>query len=229
MRKAQSKSKTRAKSAGRSRSKSRTKSVSRSRSAPSGSNKSALLIIDMQYDFLDGGSLAVAGGNKIIDKINKLRNKYATVILSKDWHPAKHVSFAKTHDKPVFTMHEGQMMWPIHCVQNSNGAKIHKDIVTKKSDIIVEKGTHLDRDSYSAFFDNDHKSQTKLDRILKSKGIKSVDVCGLAYDYCVGFTALDAHNLGYKTRVIKSATAAVNPVSADAMTDKLKKAKVVIL
>jgi nicotinamidase/pyrazinamidase len=217
-----SKSPKRAKSKKRSKSRTVSKRVS-------AASKAALLIIDMQYDFLEGGSLAVPGGNDIIKIINKLRAKYPVIVLSKDWHPNGHVSFAKTHDKPVFTMLGSQMLWPVHCVQGSHGAKIHSDVIVSKTDIIIEKGTHLDRDSYSAFFDNDHKSQTKLDKILRSKNIKSVDVCGLAYDYCVGSTALDANKLGYKTRVIKNASAAVNSDSANTMTERLKKAGIVIV
>ena len=186
----------------------------------------ALLIIDVQNDFLPGGSLAVSNGNLIIPKINKLRKLYDTVIFSQDWHPPGHVSFGSTHSAPLFTMLNGQMMWPDHCVQNTNGAKIHKDIVIKKTDNIIKKGTNIKVDAYSAFFDNDHKSQTKLHAKLSSLGIQSLDLCGLAFDYCVGSTALDARSLGYRVRIIKPATASVNKKTELTMMEKLKNAGV---
>jgi nicotinamidase/pyrazinamidase len=181
----------------------------------------ALLIIDMQNDFLAGGSLAVPNGNNIIPKINKLRKLYDVIFISQDWHPAGHVSFGSTHSAPLFTMLNTQMMWPDHCVQNTAGAKLHKDLVVKKTDIIIKKGANPEIDAYSAFFDNDHKSQTKLHSKLKELGINSVDVCGLAYDYCVGSTALDAKALGYNVRVIKPATASVSKKSEETMTNRL--------
>ncbi len=203
----------------------------------------ALIIVDMQYDFLNGGSLSVSGGNRIIPKINKLRDLYDVVILSKDWHPKNHVSFASTHSKPLFSMLGKQMLWPDHCIKGTNGAKIHKDLKVLDTDIIIKKGKNPDIDAYSAFFDNDYeydhatknmkkskyKAQTKLNDILKSLNIKNVDVCGLAYDYCVGYTALDAKHLGYNTRVIKIATASVNKTSENEMNNKLTQAKVKII
>jgi nicotinamidase/pyrazinamidase len=186
----------------------------------------ALLIIDMQNDFLAGGTLAVPGGNLVISKINKLRKLYDTVVVSQDWHPAGHVSFGSTHNAPLFSMNNGQMMWPDHCVQNTTGAKLHKDLQVKKSDINIKKGTNPDIDAYSAFFDNDHKSQTKLHAKLSALGIKNLDICGLAFDYCVGSTALDARSLGYKVRIIKPATASVSKKSELHMIERLKSAGV---
>ena len=186
----------------------------------------ALLIIDVQNDFIPGGALAVSNGNLIIPKINKLRKLYDTVVVSQDWHPAGHVSFGSTHSAPLFTMLNGQMMWPDHCVQNTNGAKLHKDLNTKKTDIVIKKGTNLKVDAYSAFFDNDHKSQTKLHAKLSALGIKNLDICGLAFDYCVGSTALDARSLGYRVRIIKPATASVSKKSELVMIEKLKNAGV---
>ena len=188
----------------------------------------ALLIIDVQNDFLSNGSLAVPNANHIIPKINKLRKLYDVVVLSQDWHPPGHVSFGSSHGAPLFTMMNGQMMWPDHCVQNTAGAKIHKDLNVKKSDIIIKKGTDLNIDAYSAFFDNNRKSQTKLHAKLSALGIRSVDVCGLAYDYCVGSTALDAKSLGYTVRILKPATASVSKKSEDAMTNRLKAVGVMI-
>ena len=186
----------------------------------------ALLIIDVQNDFLAGGSLAVPGGNLIIPKINKLRKLYDTVVVSQDWHPAGHVSFGSTHNAPLFSMNDGQMMWPDHCVQNTTGAKLHKDLQVKKSDINIKKGTNPNIDAYSAFFDNDHKSQTKLHAKLSALGIQNLDICGLAFDYCVGSTALDARSLGYKVRIIKPATASVSKKSELHMAERLKGAGV---
>jgi nicotinamidase/pyrazinamidase len=197
----------------------------------------ALLIIDMQNDFLSGGSLAVPGGNRIINKINKLRELYKTIVISKDWHPKNHVSFASTHKKPLFSTinikdhnnQYSQMLWPDHCVKGSFGSKLHRDLITHASDIIIKKGSSVDVDAYSAFFDNTNKLNSKLDKILKEKGILNVDICGVAYDYCVGYTALDAKKLGYGVRVIKIATASVNRNSEQTMTNKLKQAKIKII
>jgi nicotinamidase/pyrazinamidase len=220
-------------------------SSSKSTARPSSSKKSispkqttALLIIDMQNDFLSGGSLAVPGGNRIINKINKLRELYKTIVISKDWHPKNHVSFASTHKKPLFSTinikdhnnnQYSQMLWPDHCVKGSFGSKLHRDLITHVSDIIIKKGSSVDVDAYSAFFDNTNKLNSKLDKILKEKGILNVDICGVAYDYCVGYTALDAKKLGYGVRVIKIATASVNRNSEQTMTNKLKQAKIKII
>ncbi len=163
----------------------------------------------------------MSNGNSIIPKINKLRKIYDTVVISQDWHPVGHISFGSTHSAPLFTQFHNQMMWPDHCVQNTNGAKIHKDLNLKKTDIIIKKGTNLNIDAYSAFFDNDHKAQTKLHAKLSALGIQNVDICGLAFDYCVGSTALDARSLGYRVRIIKSATASVNKKTELAMLEKL--------
>jgi nicotinamidase/pyrazinamidase len=226
------------KSTVRSRSKSTVRSRSKNSISKSTKQITALLIIDMQNDFLSGGSLAVPGGNRIINKINKLRELYKTIVISKDWHPKNHVSFASTHKKPLFSTinikdhnnnQYSQMLWPDHCVKGSFGSKLHRDLITHASDIIIKKGSSVDVDAYSAFFDNTNKLNSKLDKILKEKGILNVDICGVAYDYCVGYTALDAKKLGYGVRVIKIATASVNRNSEQTMTNKLKQAKIKII
>jgi nicotinamidase/pyrazinamidase len=226
------------KSTVRSRSKSTVRSRSKNSISKSPKQTTALLIIDMQNDFLSGGSLAVPGGNRIINKINKLRELYKTIVISKDWHPKNHVSFASTHKKPLFSTinikdhnnnQYSQMLWPDHCVKGSFGSKLHRDLITHASDIIIKKGSSVDVDAYSAFFDNTNKLNSKLDKILKEKGILNVDICGVAYDYCVGYTALDAKKLGYGVRVIKIATASVNRNSEQTMTNKLKQAKIKII
>jgi len=179
----------------------------------------ALLIIDVQYDFLPpDGSLAVKDGDAIIPIINDLRKNYNwdTIALSQDWHPKDHVSFASNNEgAQVLTVHTldsgaQQMMWPDHCVQGSKGAQFHPALDQAASDKIVQKGDDRLVDSYSAFKDNDHKKKTELSRILKEDQIDQVFVTGLAFDYCVGFTALDAIEEGFRyVYVIEDATRGV--------------------
>jgi len=186
--------------------------------------KRALLIIDMQYDFIPkDGSLQVAGGDKIISVINDLRKKYEKkfelVCLSMDWHPPNHCSFLSNNkdrdpSAQLFApckLPSGmmQVMWPDHCVQGSNGAKIHADLDRKQSDKIVLKGMDPSVDSYSAFMDNDKKTKTALQGLLKEAEINEIYCVGLAYDYCVGNTALDGAALGFKAYIVKDASASV--------------------
>uniref|UniRef100_A0A6A7FYU1 nicotinamidase n=1 Tax=Hirondellea gigas TaxID=1518452 RepID=A0A6A7FYU1_9CRUS len=185
------------------------------------SKSSALIIVDVQNDFCPPkGSLQVAGGLEAIDVINQIRkdNEFKTIILTQDFHPQNHSSFHSNNaHHPKASLFQpldlgngkSQVMWPDHCVQGSKGCEFHPKLVRQDSDIIVQKGKHVEVDSYSGFFDNDHKSKTDLHDILKENGITDVFVVGLAYDYCVGYTAIDAHQLGYKTRVIEDATRAV--------------------
>eukprot|EP00123_Amoebidium_parasiticum_P020804 comp5663_c0_seq1/m.1552 comp5663_c0_seq1/g.1552 ORF comp5663_c0_seq1/g.1552 comp5663_c0_seq1/m.1552 type:complete len:208 (-) comp5663_c0_seq1:269-892(-) len=176
----------------------------------------ALLVIDMQYDFMPGGNLAVAEGDLLVPLVNSLIDKFTErgqfVVATQDWHPKNHGSFASTHNTQPYTMGvlDGlpQVMWPDHCVQNSEGARLHQDL--RHIETIVRKGQDENVDSYSGFFDNEHKRQTELDSILKEKGIDEVYVCGLATDYCVHFTALDALDLGYTVHVILDASRGVN-------------------
>lgn len=185
----------------------------------------ALLIIDMQYDFMPpNGSLQVGDGDKIIEIINNIRKKYEDkfdlVCLSMDWHPPNHCSFLSNNKerdpsaeafKPC-KLENGsmQVMWPDHCVQGSNGAKIHKDLIRQQTDKIVLKGMDPSVDSYSAFMDNDKKTKTALNGLLKEAEINEIYCCGLAYDYCVGSTAVDGANLGYKSFLIKDAAKSVD-------------------
>lgn len=206
--------------------------------------KRALLIVDLQYDFIPpNGSLAVPGGDKVVGKINEIRTKYGKkfdlVVCSKDWHPKNHCSFLSNNVErdpkaKLFApclMKDGktmQMMWPDHCVQDSEGSKIHKDLIRKETDIIVKKGKNVNVDSYSAFMDNDKKSKTELEDILKKASITEIYCVGLAYDYCVGSTAVDGAAF-FKSYVIKEASASVAKESEKEMEENFKKSGVEII
>jgi len=195
--------------------------------------RTALLIIDVQYDFLPpDGSLAVTDGLAVIPVINDLRKKvkWDVVAMTQDWHPKSHVSFhVNNKHRPEAELFaplqlengSSQVMWPAHCVQGSHGATFHKDLIAEDTDKIVQKGTSVEVDSYSGFFDNDHKRQTELAKILKAENITDVWVVGLAYDYCVGYSALDAYNEGFRVAVVEDATRGVAPDSTKAMKAKL--------
>ncbi len=152
--------------------------------------KKALIIVDVQNDFCEGGALAVPNANEIIPYINLLtqENEYEEIILTQDWHPANHKSFASNNGKQVgetIILNEvPQFMWPDHCVQNTSGAEFHPDLDTSKVTKIIQKGTNVEVDSYSGFQDNNHFMKTGLDDYLKSKGIQMVEIVGLALDYC---------------------------------------------
>jgi nicotinamidase/pyrazinamidase len=179
----------------------------------------AFLIIDLQYDFCPGGALAVPGGDEILPGVNELIGKFGLVIATQDWHPLGHISFASAHGRNIYeTIDIGgkkQTLWPDHCVQGSRGADLLDGL--KKSSItrIIRKGTDKDIDSYSGFFDNLHEKATELDQFLKSKGVAEIYIAGLATDYCVKYTALDAVSLGYATFVIPDASRGVNISPSD--------------
>lgn len=192
----------------------------------------ALIIVDAQNDFCPGGKLAVNNGDKIIDFINqKIEFRkfigYQLVVATLDWHPQDHKSFASNNNKPVGSMGElngqAQVMWPDHCIIDSHGAELHPNL-NKSIDFFVKKGTNPEVDSYSGFFDNDKKSATGLNEILLASKITEVDVVGLALDYCVKATALDAKRLGYKVNVLLQGTKAVNinPEDGDKAIFELK-------
>lgn len=175
----------------------------------------ALIIVDVQNDFLPGGALEVKDGDKIIPYINELQNNFNLVIATQDWHPANHKSFAINHpNKNIgeFINLNGlqQILWPVHCVQNSKGAEFAETLNQEKIEKIFVKGTKPQIDSYSGYFDNGKKQSTGLQDYLKSKSVNKVVVVGLAADYCVKFTALDAVNLGFEVEVHKAGTRAVN-------------------
>lgn len=176
---------------------------------------SALIIIDMQNDFLPGGSLAVPQGNQVIPIINALSHDYSLVVATQDWHPKDHNSFASNHpNKQVFEtieLHEqSQTLWPDHCVQGSVGAEITTQIEQENIAAIFRKGMHPEIDSYSAFFDNAHQSNTGLHGYLKDKNISEIFLCGLAADFCVYYSAIDAIQLGYKVTIFEKAVKAIN-------------------
>lgn len=174
-----------------------------------------LLIVDVQYDFLPGGALAVEEGDKIIPVINRLQEEFQFIVATQDWHPVKHGSFAANHKGNIIgdIVKLGgidQILWPVHCVEETKGAEFHSSLHTKKWANIIQKGTDVMVDSYSGFFDNNRKKDTGLADYLKKHGVKEVYVVGLAADYCVKFTVLDALKEGFKTYLIKDATRAVN-------------------
>ena len=165
----------------------------------------ALIVIDMQNDFCPGGALAVTGGNEIVSPINQIMDEFDAIILTQDWHPAGHSSFASSHDASAFSSIEmsygKQILWPDHCVQGTKGGQFHFGLDTKKADLILRKGYNPLIDSYSAFFENDHKTPTGLAGYLKTRKIKDLTFVGLATDYCVAYSALDAARLGYEVSI----------------------------
>ena len=175
---------------------------------------SALIIIDMQNDFCTGGALAVKDGEKIIQCINDAQKEFKTIILTQDWHPQEHSSFASNHGAEPYTSIEmeygSQILWPDHCVQGSTGANFHRDLNTNKSDLILRKGSNPKIDSYSAFFENDKNTTTGLEGYLIKKDIKRLYLCGLAFDYCVFYSALDGVKLGFEVFVFQDLTKAID-------------------
>jgi len=166
----------------------------------------ALIVIDVQNDFCPGGALAVNEGDQIVPGINELMTDFDAVILTQDWHPAGHSSFASSHDgKDPMEMTQmpygPQVLWPDHCIQGSHGALFHPDLTTDRADLIIRKGFNPAIDSYSAFFENDHKTPTGLKGYLDTRGIDDLTMVGLATDFCVNFSAVDAAMLGFKTSV----------------------------
>ncbi|MEM1375087.1 MAG: bifunctional nicotinamidase/pyrazinamidase [Pseudomonadota bacterium] len=167
--------------------------------------KDALLVIDVQNDFCPGGALAVPDGDSIVPGINALTAEFETVILTQDWHPAGHSSFASTHGAEPMTMTEmpygPQVLWPDHCIQGSHGAAFHADLATDRADLIIRKGYNPAIDSYSALFENDHTTPTGLEGYLRSRGIEALTLVGLATDFCVNFSAVDAAKAGFQVDV----------------------------
>ena len=170
--------------------------------------KTALLVIDVQNDFCPGGALQVAGGNEIIPGINQEMTKYNYIILTQDWHPKGHSSFATSHDGgnplDVIEMPYGdQVLWPDHCVQGSHGAEFHSELNTARANAVIRKGSNPLIDSYSAFFENDRKTPTGLHGYFRSLKIEKINLVGLATDFCVNYSAQDAAKLGYKVSVFE--------------------------
>ena len=197
---------------------------------------SVLLIVDVQNDFLPGGALAVEKGDEVIPVINALQEKFDFVVATQDFHPADHGSFAANHKgKSPGEVIEldglSQILWPVHCVQGSDGAEFHEDLSPMKWKAIFQKGKNPVVDSYSGFFDNARREDTGLGDFLQREGIMNVYVTGLAQDYCVKFTALDSVSLGFKTYLVTDATRAVNLSAEDGnkALDEMESAGVILI
>ena len=191
-----------------------------------------LLVIDIQNDFLPGGALAIAGGDAIVPLVNRLIKAFTQVVVTQDWHPAGHASFASSHEgaKPydVVRMAYGeQTLWPDHCVQGAPGAALHEALDADSAFLILRKGVNAEIDSYSAFTEADGKTTTGLAALLKARGARRVFACGLATDYCVAYSALDARAAGFETFVIDDACRAIDAGgSLDAAWAKMNAAQV---
>ena len=177
--------------------------------------KTALLVIDVQNDFCPAGALEVAGGNDIIPFINREMVKYDCIVLTQDWHPKEHSSFASNHEgknplELIKLPYGDQVLWPDHCVQGSKGAEFHPELNIQQANAIIRKGSNPRIDSYSAFFENDRKTPTGLDGYFKSLEIEKINLVGLATDFCVNFSAQDAANLGYKVSVLEKMCRAID-------------------
>ena len=175
----------------------------------------ALIVVDLQNDFVPGGSLAVPKGHEIVPLINQLQEKFELVVATQDWHPRNHLSFASNHPgKNVYdTVLLGeveQILWPDHCIQGEKGAMFVKGYDDRRVEAIFRKGTNPEIDSYSGFFDNGRKKSTGLGDYLKGRGVRQVYVCGLAAEFCVLYTALDAIELGFETYYLEDATRALS-------------------
>jgi nicotinamidase/pyrazinamidase len=171
---------------------------------------SALIVIDVQRDFCPGGALAVDDGHAVVAPINRILRRFPVRVLTQDWHPEEHLSFAANHpDAAPFSTtrmpYGSQVLWPVHCVQGSDGAAFHPELETGPADLILRKGFRPEIDSYSAFFENDHATPTGLAGYLRERGVTAVWLAGLATDFCVAYSALDAAALGFSVTVLEDA------------------------
>lgn len=174
------------------------------------SDRDVLIVIDVQNDFCTGGALAVPGGEKVVPAINRVAEKFSNVVLTQDWHPRDHVSFASNHarKRPFDSIELGygrQVLWPDHCVQGTAGAELHRDLQLSGASLIVRKGFRRGIDSYSALFENDHKTPTGLLGYLRERELKTIFLAGLALDFCVRYSAEDARKAGLEVAVIEDA------------------------
>jgi len=190
-------------------------------------HKKALILIDLQNDFCLGGSLAVRGGDNVMPIANKLQVHFDPIIATQDWHPDDHLSFADNHvgrkiGEEIILENISQILWPKHCIQHTKGAEFHPDLDTKKITRIFYKGTEKKIDSYSAFFDNVHLRSTGLEEYLLNKNINEIYLMGLATDYCVKFSALDAKELGFNVYVIEDACRGVELKQGDIERAKIE-------
>jgi len=175
----------------------------------------ALIVIDVQNDFCPGGALAVTDGDAIIPQINALMADFACVVLTQDWHPADHASFAANHPgAAAFSLiqmpYGPQVLWPVHCVQGTVGAAFHPALHSDSGQMVIRKGFRAAIDSYSAFFENDHQTATGLEGYLRSRGITALTMVGLATDFCVAYSAEDAAGLGFEVTLLASACRAID-------------------
>lgn len=175
----------------------------------------ALIVIDVQNDFCPGGALAVAEGRQIVPLINAMLPDFAVKVFTQDWHPAGHSSFASSHDgKAPFEMTEmpygPQVLWPDHCVQGTDGAAFHTDLLTDPADLVIRKGFRPQIDSYSAFFENDQTTPTGLEGYLRTRGVTKLTMVGLATDFCVAYSAIDGAKLGFDVTVLEAACRAID-------------------
>lgn len=195
----------------------------------------ALVVIDLQNDFCPGGALAVTEGDQIVPLVNRLIDEHDHVILTQDWHPAGHSSFASSHAgrQPFETVampYGDQTLWPDHCIQGSTGGEFHPELEWTKAELIIRKGFRPAIDSYSAFFENDHRTPTGLGGYLRERGITTLTFVGLATDYCVAYSAIDAVKLGFKATVLLDGTRGIDlGGSMDAMKLKMKQTGVALV
>lgn len=196
----------------------------------------ALILVDLQNDFVEGGALAVAGGHAVVEVANRLQPLFDLVIATQDWHPPHHQSFAAAHPGhsvgDLIELHGlPQVLWPPHCVQGTRGAEFLGDLATNSIGHVVKKGTDPEIDSYSGFFDNGHRKQTEMTTLLKAAGVNEVWVMGLATDYCVKFTVLDSIGQGFRTVLVADGCRAVNLQSSDgaAAIEEMRRAGVRIV
>lgn len=179
------------------------------------SERSALIVVDVQNGFTSGGNLEVAHAEQIIPTINQLARHFDNIVLTQDWHPENHISFVENHPNrkayDLISLDYGpQVLWPSHCVQGSKDAEFHPDLNIPTAQLIIRKGFRSQIDSYSAFMEADHKTTTGLAGYLKERGINTVYIVGIATDFCVAWTAMDAAKLGFKAFVISDATKAID-------------------
>ena len=198
-------------------------------------DNACLLVIDVQLDFCPGGALAVEQGDQVVPPINGLLTLFDNIVLTQDWHPAGHSSFASSYDgsQPFSSIqmpYGAQTLWPDHCIQNSSGAEFHPDLNTSAAQAIIRKGYRREIDSYSAFFENDGKTKTGLQGWLATKQISSVYLAGLATDYCVAYSALDAAGLGFDVTVLLPACREIDlDGSLSLQLDKMLQAGITLL
>ncbi|MFC6490384.1 bifunctional nicotinamidase/pyrazinamidase [Nitratireductor sp. GCM10026969] len=195
----------------------------------------ALVVVDVQNDFCPGGALAVERGDEIVPLVNRLIGRFEHVVLTQDWHPAGHSSFASTHPgkapfETVDMPYGEQTLWPDHCVQATPGAAFHEGLEWTKAELVIRKGFRKAIDSYSAFFENDHETPTGLTGYLRERGIGKLTFAGLATDYCVAFSALDARRQGFEATVMLEACRGIDlGGSLAAMTQRMREAGVVLV